>query len=80
MTTTQIKFIVTVHDNGFGMEQKTFDGPVLDLLSSIHRSYVAYVMNPLSSLNTPIFSAQFDAELETCVLAYNSSSNSKSQR
>ena len=74
MTTTQIKFILTVYDDAVTMgDQVSVDEAIKRLLAEIHRLYVDYSMNPFSDINAPISSARFDAQVKDCVEVYNKS-------
>jgi len=67
MTTTQIKFIVTVFDSGV----PTQDGKVQKLLASFHSAYIHHMLNPFSAMTRFIESPRFDAEILECVNSYN---------
>jgi hypothetical protein len=71
MTTTQIKFILTVYDDAVTHDQKAVDESIKQLFANIHRLYVGYTLNPFNPINAPISSARFDSEVEDCVVAYN---------
>jgi hypothetical protein len=76
MTTTQIKFIISVYDDAsnYTGDQSTADQQIKELLAEIHRIYVEFSLNPFSAVEAPISSARFDAQVSDCVSAFNSKS------
>jgi hypothetical protein len=71
MTTTHIKFLLTVEDDSVVGDQRTVDETIKRLFLKIHRVYVEYTLNPFSHLDVPIVSSQFDTRVKGCVAAYN---------
>jgi Sedlin, N-terminal conserved region len=71
MTTTQIKFLLTVDDGAAVEDQRTVDETIKRLFVKLHRLYVEYTLNPFSPLTGPIQSARFDHKVGYCVSAYN---------
>lgn len=72
MTTTQIKFLLTVQDHAAAIgDQRNIDETIKRLLVKLHRLYVEYTLNPFSALNSPIQSTRFDAKVSDCVEAFN---------
>ena len=71
MTTTQIKFLITLEDNAISADQSTVDETIKRLFIKIHRLYVEYTLNPFSSLNKEIISDRFDSKIKEIVTAYN---------
>jgi hypothetical protein len=65
MTTTQIKFLLTVRDGYHEDIQKLF--------AKIHAIYVGHILNPFSPLNAPISSNRFDQQIQQTVNSYNES-------
>jgi hypothetical protein len=69
MTTTQIKFLLTVEDDAaYAMSA---DETIKRLFVKIHRFYVEYTLNPFSPLEGPIESERFDKKVRDCIVAYN---------
>ena len=73
MTTTQIKFILTVYDDVAMGDQKAVDETIKQLFIKIHLVYVAYLQNPFSHISAPITSARFDSQVRDCIAAFNKS-------
>lgn len=73
MTTTQIKFILTVYDDVVMGDQKVVDESIKQLFIKIHGLYVNYLMNPFTHVSAPISSARFDSQVRDCIAAYNKS-------
>lgn len=71
MTTTQIKFLLTVQDDAALGDQRTIDETLKHLFIKIHRQYVEYSLNPFSSMTGPISSARFEQKISEWVEAYN---------
>ena len=71
MTTTQIKFLLTVEDDAAIGDQRTVDETIKRLFVKLHRLYVEYTLNPFSPLTGPIESLRFDQKVGDCMLAYN---------
>ena len=74
MTTTHIRFILTVEDHvstTTGTNQKHIDEAIKRVFVKLHRLYVEYMLNPFWSLTGPITSPRFDLKVEECVSAYN---------
>jgi len=70
MTTTQIKFLITLEDNAMP-DQRTVDETIKRLFIKIHRLYVEYTLDPFSPLNKEIVSDHFDSKVKEIVTAYN---------
>ena len=68
MTTTHIKFLLTVRD-GYAPQQDILQ----HLVAKMHAAYVGHVLNPFSVLHAPIVSLRFDQQMQTLVDAYNES-------
>jgi Sedlin, N-terminal conserved region len=73
MTTTQIKFLLTVHDRAEPSDQKSVDEGIKNLFVKMHRLYIEYLLNPFGPLNGTITSLRFDARLQELVTTYNRS-------
>ena len=75
MTTTQVKFIISVYDDAvITGDQTAVDQMIKELFVEIHRLYVDYTLNPFSPVDgAPISSARFDRQVMDCVAAYNKS-------
>jgi hypothetical protein len=71
MTTTQIKFLLTVEDDSTVGDQRTVDETIKRLFVKLHRLYVEYTLNPFSPLTGAISSKKFDQKVKDCVTAYN---------
>jgi Sedlin, N-terminal conserved region len=71
MTTTQIRFLLTVEDDVAVGDQKTVDETIKRLFIKLHRVYVEYILNPFSPLIGPIRSDYFDQKIEECIRGYN---------
>ena len=73
MTTTQIRFILTVEDHvsTTGTNQRQIDDAIKRVFAKLHRLYVEYMLNPFGSLTGPITSPRFDLKVAECVSAYN---------
>lgn len=69
MTTTQIKFLLTVEDDAaYAMSA---DETIKRLFVKLHRFYVEYTLNPFSPFEGPIASERFDKKVRDCIVAYN---------
>ena len=66
MTTTQIKFLVALQDNGEDTKQNA-----AGLLRQLHKLYVEYRLNPLGPLTGPIVSKRFDEKVRQTIEGYN---------
>lgn len=71
MTTTQVKFLLTVQDEATMSDQKTMDETLKQLFIKLHRQYVEYSLNPFSSMTGPIVSSRFDQQISERIAAYN---------
>jgi Sedlin, N-terminal conserved region len=71
MTTTHIKFLLTVEDHAFPEDQRTVDETIKRLFVKLHHLYVEYTLNPFSQLSAPIVSSRFDTKAKELVTAYN---------
>jgi Sedlin, N-terminal conserved region len=74
MTTTQIKFLLTVEDDDTTAvaDQRTVDETIKLLFVKLHRLYVEYTLNPFSPIaGGPIDSLRFDTKVRECILAFN---------
>ena len=70
MTTTQIKFLLTIRDDA-STPLGAADAIVQRLFIKLHRSYVEYMLNPFSPLSGPMESARFEQKVKDCIQAYN---------
>jgi hypothetical protein len=78
MTTTHIKFLITVEDTDATVagDQRAVDETIKRLCVKLHRLYVEYILNPFSPLTGgqgSIESPRFDQKVKDCVMAYNQS-------
>jgi len=75
MTTTQIRFLLTVEDSiAVTGDQRGVDENIQRLLATLHELYVEYTLNPFSgALNgaAPIRSERFDRKVDECVSIFN---------
>jgi Sedlin, N-terminal conserved region len=78
MTTTQVKFLLTVQDESTtlqgdrgGGDQRTMDETLKHLFTKLHRQYVEYSLNPFAPLTGPICSTRFDRKITEWIVAYN---------
>jgi Sedlin, N-terminal conserved region len=71
MTTTQIKFLLTVEDDSNIGDQRTVDETIKRLFIKLHRIYVEYTLNPFSPMHGPIDSKRFNEKVQSCVAAFN---------
>ena len=71
MTTTQVKILLTVEDDGSLADQKTNEETLKHLFVKIHRCFVEHTLNPFSSLTGPIESTRFEKKISEWVEAYN---------
>jgi Sedlin, N-terminal conserved region len=77
MTTTQVKFLLTVQDESTtlqgdrGGDQRTMDETLKHLFTKLHRQYVEYSLNPFAPLTGPICSTRFDRKITEWIAAYN---------
>lgn len=76
MTTTLVKFLLTVEDEVMGVaDQQAVDETIKKLFIKIHSIYVEHTLNPFSKLSEKrIVSKRFDAKVKECVTAYNRNS------
>jgi hypothetical protein len=84
MTTTQVKFLLTVRDEGSTMalqggDQRSADESLKHLFIKLHRQYVEYSLNPFASMTGPICSTRFDQKVTEWIAAYNRAVSSTSQ-
>ena len=70
MTTTQIRFLLSVQDSA-EHPQPVVDQQIKRLLALIHKAYVEYTLNPFNELNGPIQSQAFDKNVQQCVDKFN---------
>jgi hypothetical protein len=68
MSTTHIKFLVALRDDGGSTH---YNKNVSTLLRHIHQLYVEYRLNPLGPLTGPIQSKAFDRKIQQTVETYN---------
>jgi hypothetical protein len=71
MTTTRIKFLLTVQEDAIIGDQRTIDETIKRLFLKIHRAYVEHTLNPFCQLEAPILSPRFDTKVTESVTAYN---------
>jgi hypothetical protein len=70
LTTTQIRFLLTVQDAG-DQQQQVVDQSIKQLMAQIHRYYVEYTLNPFNDLNAPVQSQKFTRHVQQCVDKFN---------
>lgn len=75
ITTTKIKFILVVEDEGSPDVQRSMDDDVKSLLFKIHGLYVDDLMNPFKEIGSSIVSKGFNEKLLRYVAAFNQADN-----